>query len=115
LDAVCDNVYISVISTQIFFSPTFRRPEVQRVFIAYTVDLILVLRELFDFTLQPQKAGRVTWDDLGEAWAAYHRTPSQAEVHSKITELVKKHKGLSADSTAIRSNVGELVYKHANV
>ncbi|KAJ7856186.1 hypothetical protein B0H14DRAFT_3136090, partial [Mycena olivaceomarginata] len=62
LDAVCDNV-----------------PEVQRVFTAYTVDLILVLRELFDFTLQPQKAGRVTWDDLGEAWAAYHRTPSQAE------------------------------------
>ncbi|KAJ7869221.1 hypothetical protein B0H14DRAFT_2728299 [Mycena olivaceomarginata] len=115
LDAVCDNVYISVISTQIFFSPIFRRPEVQRVFIAYTVDLILVLRELFDFTLQPQKAGRVTWDDLGEAWAAYHRTPSQAEVHSKITELVKKHKGLSADSTAIRMNVGELVYKHANV
>jgi hypothetical protein len=85
---------------------------VQRVFISYTVDLILVLRELFDFTLQRQKAGRVTWGDLGEAWAAYHRTPSQARVHSEITELVKQHEGLSADSNAIHENVVELLRKH---
>ncbi|KAJ7193936.1 hypothetical protein GGX14DRAFT_587371 [Mycena pura] len=95
LDAVCANV-----------------PEVQRVFISYTVDLMLVLRELFDFTLQRQWAGRVTWRDLGEAWAAYHRTPSQARVHSEITELVKKHEGLSADSNAIHESVVELLRKH---
>ncbi|KAJ6504539.1 hypothetical protein DFH09DRAFT_1201023 [Mycena vulgaris] len=95
LDAICANV-----------------PEVQRVFISYAVDLMLVLRELFDFTLQRQWAGRITWGDLGEAWAAYHRTPSQARVHSEITELVKEHEGLSADSKAIHESVVELLRKH---
>ncbi|KAJ7721387.1 hypothetical protein B0H16DRAFT_1738293 [Mycena metata] len=97
LDAVCDNV-----------------PEVQRVFIAYTVDLILVLRELFDWMLQLKSFGRVTWVDLGEAFDAYHRTPSRAKVHREVTELVERHRGMSSDTIAIHESVEELLRNHQN-
>jgi hypothetical protein len=84
----------------------------QRVFIAYTGGLFLVLRELFDWTLQPKSSGRVTWDDLREAFVAYHRTSSGGQVHREAEELVEKHKGLSADPTAIHKSVEELLRNH---
>jgi hypothetical protein len=86
---------------------------VQRVFIAYTVDLILVLRELFDFALQRTLFGCVTYDSLQEAFERFHRTQYQAQVHSEITALVKQHEGLSADSNAIHEGVAELLRKHS--
>lgn len=84
----------------------------QRVFIAYTVDLILVLRELFDFALQPTLFGCVTYDSLQEAFERFHLTQYQAQVHSEITALVKEHQGLSADSKAIHASVVDLLRRH---
>ncbi|KAJ7279522.1 hypothetical protein C8J57DRAFT_1303523 [Mycena rebaudengoi] len=97
-NAVCDNV-----------------PKVQRVFIAYAVDLTLVLRELFDRALLPDKTGSVTWDDLREAFEAYDRTPSRAGVHGEVTKLVKKHGGLTAAPAGIHTAVEELLRRHSGV
>jgi hypothetical protein len=88
---------------------------VQRVFIAYAVDLTLVLRELFDLALLPDKTGSVTWDDLREAFEAYDRTPSRAGVHGEVTKLVKKHGGLTAAPTGIHTAVEELLRRHSGV
>jgi len=59
------------------------RPEVQRFLIAYIVDLISVLRELFDITLKPE--GLVTtWKELKDAFEAYERSPSCRRIHNNI-------------------------------
>jgi hypothetical protein len=61
------------------------RPEVQRLLVTYTVDLIRVLRELFDLMLQPQKAlTAATWEDLKEAFEAYERSLSRQHNHRSI-------------------------------
>ena len=60
------------------------RPSVQRLLIAYTVDLISVLRELFDLTLQPNKALATTWPELKEAFEAYERSPDRQRIHNNL-------------------------------
>jgi len=60
------------------------RPEVQRLLIAYTVDLVNVLRELFDFTLKPSLTLTATWEELREAFEAYERSSSRQRVHNVI-------------------------------
>jgi hypothetical protein len=60
------------------------RPSVQRLLIAYTVDLINVLRELFDLTLQPNKALAATWQELKEAFETYERSLSRQRIHNSI-------------------------------
>jgi len=59
-------------------------PEVQRLLIAYTVDLISVLRELFDLTLQPALALTTTWQELREAFETYERSSSRQRIHGII-------------------------------
>jgi hypothetical protein len=59
-------------------------PEVQRFLIAYTVDLISVLRELFDLTLQPALALTTTWQELREAFETYERSSSRQRIHGII-------------------------------
>ncbi|KAJ6562959.1 hypothetical protein B0H10DRAFT_2364365 [Mycena sp. CBHHK59/15] len=86
--------------------------EVQRLLIAYTVDLILVLEELFKITLQPNLSGRISWDALQEAFEAYQRSTSQRSVHSGVRALVEQCGQLSLDSSSIRNSVEELVQQY---
>ena len=58
---------------------------VQRLLIAYTVDLIRVLRELFDITLQPRLALTTTWEGLQGAFEAYERSASRQRAHHVIS------------------------------
>ncbi|KAJ7897540.1 hypothetical protein B0H14DRAFT_3424899 [Mycena olivaceomarginata] len=87
-------------------------PAVQRVLIAYTVDLIMVLQELFKITLQPKSHGSVSWPDLQEAFEAYQRTTSQRTVHSAVSDLVEKRGQLSMDLTVIRESVKEMLEQY---
>ena len=50
------------------------RPEVECLLMAYTVDLISVLKPLFDFTLKPDVAGTTNWEVLKEAFEDYERS-----------------------------------------
>ncbi len=59
------------------------RPSVQRLLIAYTVDLISVLRELFNITLKPELALTTTWTELQAAFEAYERSSCQ-RIHESI-------------------------------
>jgi hypothetical protein len=52
-------LYASALSRHAFL-PDYS-PSIQRVLIAYTVDLVLVLQELFDITLQFKLMGTVSW------------------------------------------------------
>ena len=65
------------------FSLMVRAP-VQRLLIAYTVDLIRVLRELFDFALRPGSKLTIAWSDVREALETYARSPSRQDIHRSI-------------------------------
>ena len=60
------------------------RPLVQRLLIAYTVDLIRILRELFAITLRHVFTLRVSWTELQEAIEAYERPGSRKRIHYRI-------------------------------
>ena len=60
------------------------RPDVQRLLVTYIVDLISVLRELFYFTLKPDKALATTWEELQYAFEAYGKSPSRQRIHNSI-------------------------------
>jgi hypothetical protein len=51
---------------------------------AYTVDLMNVLRELFDFTLRPGLDLTTDWEVLKEAFAAYEYSSSRQNIHNRI-------------------------------
>ncbi|KAF5348285.1 hypothetical protein D9756_010480 [Leucocoprinus leucothites] len=63
-------------------------PEVQRLLVAYTMDLVHVLRELFDFTLKPTLALTTTWEELREAFEAYECSSSRQRIHNIIPSKV---------------------------
>ncbi|KAJ6534529.1 hypothetical protein DFH09DRAFT_122306 [Mycena vulgaris] len=111
-NAVLENMYVSTIAARIAFPPNFGSPEVERVLIAYTVDLILVLEELFKIVLQPKAAGSASWNDLREAFEAYHRTTSQSTVHGAVSDLVENRGQLITDLNFLRKSVEELVQKY---
>jgi hypothetical protein len=82
------------------------RSSVQRLLVAYTVDLISVLRELFDLTLQPDKALATTWQELKEAFEAYKRSPSCQHIHNRIcSNSAQGEQNVAADD--IRGKVRE--------
>jgi len=84
------------------------RPSVQRLLIAYTVDLIGVLKELFYFTLKPDLALKTTWPVLQEAFQAYERSSCRQRVHDSIcSEYPQGGKILTADG--INEMVRDLV------
>ncbi|KAJ7893582.1 hypothetical protein B0H13DRAFT_2037279 [Mycena leptocephala] len=74
-------------------------PEVQRVFIAYTVDMILVLLELFKMKL-PLDSGEVIWGDVHDA---LKQCGTFQDAHTAVMELVKQRA-----STGIVPNVDAL-------
>jgi hypothetical protein len=58
--------------------------EAQRLLIAYIVDLIKVLIELFDITIRVELALTTTWKELQEACDAYKMSPSRQSIHESI-------------------------------
>jgi hypothetical protein len=60
------------------------RSEAQRVLIAYIVDLIMVLIELFNITIRLELALTVTWDSLQEAFESYEKSSSRQRIHESI-------------------------------
>jgi hypothetical protein len=48
------------------------------------VDLIRVLRELFDVTLGADAKLTTNWSDLKEAFERYERSPSRQHIHKSI-------------------------------
>ncbi|KAJ7239924.1 hypothetical protein C8J57DRAFT_1372316 [Mycena rebaudengoi] len=83
-------------------------PNVRRVLIAYTVDLILVLHQLFDITLQLKLMGTVSWQELRDAFEAYYNSTSQHDIHKQVRALVE---GRGWDSGGVQK-VEELVKKY---
>ena len=83
------------------------RSSVQRLVIAYTVDLIRVLRELFDITLRPDLALTIGWAELQAALEAYERSHSRQHVHRKICSKTGQDETLSAEE--ISQKVRELL------
>jgi hypothetical protein len=81
------------------------RSEVQRLLIAYIVDLIKVLRELFDMTLKVEFATDEPW--LREAFEAYAGSPSRRRIHESIRS--KRPMPMMFPSE-IRWSVSQLVY-----
>jgi hypothetical protein len=64
-----------------------RIPEVECLLIAYTIDLISVLKSLFDFTLKPDLAGTTNWEVLKEAFEDYERSNRRKENHASYRSL----------------------------
>lgn len=78
---------------------------------AYAVDLIWVLKSIFDFTLKPDLAGSVDWNVLKEAFEAYERSPKVQQNHNSCrSALLQKNQGLDRDGfhAKIRELVGEV-------
>ena len=68
---------------------------------AYTIDLIFVLKSLFDFTLKPDLAGSVNWEVLKEASEAYERSHEIQQNHNFCrSALQQKKQPLDRVSTA---------------
>jgi hypothetical protein len=109
--AVLENMYASLPICTIRYLLMMARPSVQRLLIAYTVDLISVLRELFDLTLQPDKALATTWQELKEAFEAYERSPSRQRIHNSIcSKSAQGEQIVTADD--IREKVRDLVTEY---
>ena len=74
---------------------------------AYTVDLILVLKSLFDFTLKPDLAGSTNWEVLKEAFEAYERSHDIRQNHDlcRLT-FQQKH---NLDRGSFRAKIRELL------
>ncbi|KAI9571840.1 hypothetical protein HD554DRAFT_2299923 [Boletus coccyginus] len=66
-------------------------PEVERLFMAYTIDLIAVLKSLFDFTLKPDLIGATNWGVLKEAFEAYERSQKRKEIHDTCRSLYERN------------------------
>jgi len=87
------------------------RPDVQRLLIAYTVDLIRVLIELFDFTLQPKLALTTSWKELQEAFETYERSNNRPIIHDSIRSAFQQGKYVLSPAE-IRDKVRELLKEH---
>ncbi|KAI9464867.1 hypothetical protein HD554DRAFT_2174933 [Boletus coccyginus] len=66
-------------------------PEVERLFMAYTIDLIAVLKSLFDFTLKPDLIGTTNWEVLKEAFEDYERSQKRKEIHDACRSLYERN------------------------
>lgn len=88
-----------------------KAPEVQRLLIAYTVDLILVLESLFKFTLKPGLFGTTSWGVLKEAFEAYERSDTPHCVHGHVRSYVDEcNQVFNVDG--IRNKIDELIKEY---
>jgi hypothetical protein len=79
---------------------------------AYTVDLILVLKSLFNFTLMPNLAGSATWKELKEAFEVYERSQIIHENHSACRSAFPQN-DRTLDQEAFRAKIREILGKEA--
>ncbi|KAH9012450.1 hypothetical protein EDB84DRAFT_1680696 [Lactarius hengduanensis] len=82
---------------------------VQRLLIAYTVDLVGVLRELFYITLRPDLALTTTWEALQAAFETYEQSFSRQSIHKNIySNTTRDEQTLSVDdiSRIVRDLLG---------
>jgi len=84
------------------------RSSVQSLLVAYTVDLISVLKSLFDFTLNPRLSGTMTWEVLKEAFEAYERSNSRQRIHDRVRSNFQQG-GRILDLDSIPVKVDELL------
>ncbi|KAH9054706.1 hypothetical protein EDB87DRAFT_1825086 [Lactarius vividus] len=82
-------------------------PSVQRFLIAYTVDLVGVLRELYDITLRPDLALTTTWKELQVAFESYERSYSRQRIHNSIYSNTTEGQQMTVDD--ISRMVSELL------
>ncbi|KAH9168574.1 hypothetical protein EDB89DRAFT_2231792 [Lactarius sanguifluus] len=82
-------------------------PSVQRLLIAYTANLIGVLRELFDITLRPDLALTTTWKELQVAFESYERSYSRQRIHNSIYSNTMQGQQMTVDD--ISRMIGELL------
>ncbi|KAH8986799.1 hypothetical protein EDB86DRAFT_3245998 [Lactarius hatsudake] len=73
-------------------------PSVQRLLIAYVVDLVGVLRELFDITLRPDLALTPTWKELQAAFESYERSYSRQRIHNSIYSNTMRGQQMTVDN-----------------
>ena len=84
------------------------RPSVERLIMAYTIDLILVLKSYFDFTLmKPDLAGKADWNVIREAFEAYERTSERQKNHGAYRSAFQGNKSLGRD--AFQAKIRELL------
>jgi hypothetical protein len=107
--SVLVNEYATLPIRMICYSST-ARASVQRLLFAYTVDLIRVLRELFDITLRPDAELTTTWRDLQEAFETYERSPSRRHIHKSICSYTP-HDGWILTANDLTNKLRELLNK----
>jgi len=78
--------------------------EARQLLIAYTVDLIKVLIELFDRTLKSECT--TNWRDLEAAFEAYEWSPSRKSIHASIRS---KQRGVTDSDDMIRREIRQLL------
>jgi len=83
-------------------------PSVERLIMAYTVDLILVLKSLFDFTLKPDLAGSANWEVLKEAFEGYERSHDVQKNHNSCRSASQQN-NRTLDRDGFRTKIRELL------
>jgi len=83
-------------------------PSVERLIMAYTVDLILVLKSLFHFTLKPDLAGSANWEVLKEAFEAYERSHDVQQNHNSCRSALHQN-NQRLDRDGFRAKIRELL------
>lgn len=73
---------------------------------AYTVDLISVLKSLFDFTLKPDLAGTTNWEVLKEAFEDYERSNKRKEIHASCRSIYNGN-----NPTLNRENFRQIIHQ----
>jgi hypothetical protein len=89
---------------------TRERPSVERLIMVYSVDLILVLKSLFDFTLKPDLAGSANWEVLKEAFEAYQRSHDIQQNHNFCRSALQQE-NQNLDRDGFRARIRELLDK----
>ena len=75
---------------------------------AYTVDLISVLKSVFDFTLKPDLAGTTNWEVLKEAFEDYERSNKRKAVHASCRSMYDG-KYLTLTRESFRQKINQLL------
>lgn len=89
-------------------------PKIQRLLMAYTVDLTLILENLFAVTLAPSHMGSPSWEAVQAAFDTYQGPqpvrPLRA-VHDEIRSIVAKW-GNTLDPNTMHHSMKALIDKH---
>jgi len=86
-------------------------PDVQRLLMAYAVDLILVMESLFKFTLQPGLSGTTSWGVLKEAFEAYERSDAPQDIHDAVRTFVDQSCE-RLELVGISQKIEQLIHEH---